>query len=188
MNPRRTLSEADYLAECEGWELRHEWVNGEAYAMSGGTPRHAAVATNLILGLGDATRGKPCRPTSADQRIYVESTGAYVYPDVTLVCGPFRFADQDPLSLINPSVVVEVLSPSTANYDHGAKFDHYRRIPTLRHYVLVDPEQRHVVHHARTEEGWLRRDLEEGDLVLRDLELTVPLDEIYADLDAVDGR
>jgi len=188
MEPRRALSEADYLTMSETWEIRHELVNGEAYAMSGGSPRHAAVAANVMVALSMATQGKPCRPTSSDQRVYVENTGAYLYPDVTMVCGPFQFAEQDAHSLVNPSVVVEVLSPSTADYDHGAKMDHYRRIPSLRHYVLVDPAERHVVHHARTEEGWLRRDLEHGDLSLRDLQLVIPLDAIYADLDAVDGR
>lgn len=187
MEPRRPLSEADYLEQSETWEVRHEWVNGEAYAMSGGTPRHAAVMFNVGMALGNAVRGRPCRPTTSDQRLYVENTGAYLYPDVTLVCGPFHFADQDTNSLVNPSVVVEVLSPSTANYDQGAKFDHYRRIPSLRHYILVDPTKHHVVHHARTEEGWLRRDLEDGELQLRDLELAIPLTEIYADLDVVDG-
>lgn len=188
MEPRRALSEADYLALSETWEIRHEFVNGEACAMSGGSPRHAAVTMNVGGAFLAATRGRPCRPTSSDQRIYVENTGAYLYPDVTVVCGPFQFADQDANSLANPSVVVEVLSPSTANYDHGAKMDHYRRIPSLRHYVLIDPSERHVVHHARTEEGWLRRDLEEGDLSLRDLDIAISLDAIYADLDAVDGR
>ncbi|MFT4626744.1 MAG: Uma2 family endonuclease [Myxococcota bacterium] len=186
MEPRRALSEADYLSLSPG-ELRRELVNGEVYAMGGGSPRHAAVTANLIVALTLATRGRPCRPTSPDQRVYVAETGAYLYPDVALVCGPFLYSAGDAHSLVNPSVLVEVLSPSTGDYDQGAKFDHYRRLPTLRHYVLVDPAARHVVHHARMAEGWLRRDLEDGDLVLLGLDVRVPLDAIYADLDAVDG-
>jgi Uma2 family endonuclease len=185
MQPRHRLTVDAYLAATPELDVRHEWVNGEAYAMAGGTPLHAAVAMNVGVALTLACRGRPCRPTSSDQRVYVAETEAFFYPDVSVVCGPFRYAAIDPHSLINPAVLFEVLSPTTADFDRGAKFEHYRHLPDLKHYVLVDPEERHVIHHARTPEGWLRRDLHGGDLVLGGLDLVVPIDALYADLDAV---
>jgi len=191
MEPLPEMTLAAYLALDAEAELRHEWVNGEVYAMSGGTSRHAAVIANTIVALGVATRRGPCRPASSDQRVHVPDTGAYLYPDVALVCGPYEHVDRG-LTITNPSVLFEVLSPTTANYDQGAKFEHYRRLPSLRHYVLIDPDKVHVVHHRRMDDGWFRRDLTEGELVLDGLAdgLTarLALADLYDRLDLVDGH
>jgi len=180
------MTEAEYLALTASGELaeRVEWINGAAYAMAGGTARHAAVATNIAIALGIAMRGGPCRPTNGDQRIAIADTGAYLYPDAVVVCGPYAMAD-DGLSVVNPSVVFEVLSPSTRTTDVGPKFEHYRRIETLTDYVVVDPDAGTVTHHARHPDGWLRRDYDSGVLSLMEGATALPLAEIFADLDNV---
>jgi Uma2 family endonuclease len=158
----------DYLALDASSDLRHEWINGEVTAMSGGTSRHAAVSANVVGALWTATRSGPCRPTSSDQRIHVPETGAFLYADAALVCGRYQHVDAG-RTICNPSVVFEVLSPSTARHDQGAKFEHYRRLVSLAHIVLIDPDDVHVIHHKRVDGGWLRRDLHDGELVLDDL-------------------
>mgnify|MGYP000052718422 CR=1 FL=1 len=185
MEPRRQLSRADYLALSETWDVRQEWVNGEAYAMAGGTRRHAAVAMNVALALGNGLRGRPCRPFNSDQRIFVEPTDAFLYADTGVVCGPFEHPEGDTWSVTNPVVIVEVLSASTRDYDQGAKFDHYRRLPSLEHYVLVDPESPHIIHHRRHGRGWLRHDHESGSVALDAVGVSLDLDTVYADLDGV---
>ncbi len=182
---RRDLTYEEYVRQSPEWDVKHEWVNGVAYAMSGGSPRHASVCTNVVLAFGRRLAGGPCRPVGSDLRIHVEATGGSFYPDVSVLCGQYAYADADRHALTNPTVLVEVLSPSTSDYDQGAKFGHYRRIPSLQDYVLIDPDTRHVIHHTRHDDGWLRRDIETGAVPLRSLEIDLPLDEIYADLEAL---
>lgn len=179
------MTEAEYLERSVHWETPHEWVNGEVWAMSGGSPRHAAVILNVGTALQLALRGRPCRATSPAQRVYVDATRNYFFTDVMVVCGPFQTPEHDWRSVQNPSLIVEVLSPSTRDYDAGTKFDNYRLLPSLSDYVLVDPERPHVVHHARTEPGWLRRDLHEGVVRLETLGVELTFEAIYADLDNV---
>ena len=185
MQVRRRLTREDYLALSETWDVRHEWVNGEVTAMSGGTSRHAAVAVNLTFALFQALGERPCRPINADQRIHVEATDALLYADVGVICGPFQHSAADPHGITNPVVLIEVLSPSTRDYDQGAKFDHYRRLPSLQHYVLVDPDVPHLIHHRRLGDGWLRHDHTEGRVMLDAVEVELHLDAVYAKLDAV---
>jgi Uma2 family endonuclease len=180
---RMTLDE--YLADSPGWDEKFEWVNGELVAMSGGRPVHAAVAMNIGASLALRLRGTPCRPTSSDQRVHVPDTGACFYPDVTVICGRYELAPADPTAVVNPAVIVEVISPSTEHYDRGAKFEHYRRLASLRDFVLVDPDARHVIHLARTADGWLRRDLTDGAVALTGVAAELPLDEIFGELDNV---
>lgn len=177
------MSREQYLALPYARENRMEWINGEAYAMSGGTPAHAAISGNVYASLARALRGGPCRPTTGDQLVYVEMTDAYVFPDVSVICGRYRYAEQNAHAVTNPAVVVEVLSPSTADYDRGAKFEHYRRLAALQDYVLVDPETRSVTHLARQDDGWFRRDLADGALVLTAVDVALALDDFFSDLD-----
>lgn len=184
---KATMTVDDYLALTDGsvaLDDRLEWVNGEMYAMAGGTPEHAAVASNVNAALWVALKGKPCRPTTGDQRIAINETGVYVYPDVVVVCGPFHRA-ADGISITNPSVVVEVLSPSTASFDRGGKFEHYTRMTSLTDYVLVEPETRLVTHYRRQSDGWLRRDYRSGTVCMMDGELSITVEDIFADLDNV---
>jgi len=176
----------EYLEHTRTSSVKYEWVNGQAWAMTGGRLRHQAVATNVVIALGVRLKGRPCRPVNSDQRVYVEQTDNFYYPDASVICGPFQRAEPDPHSIVNPTCIVEVLSPSTRNYDLGGKFEDYRLIPTLRDALFIDPHDRRVIHLARTDQGWLRRDLTQGAVVLTGLDgLALPLDEIYADLEDV---
>lgn len=144
-------TEAEYLHLERASPLRHELVNGELSAVAGGSPAHARVIGSVYAALHNQLRGTGCLPTTSDQRLCVVATGLYAYPDVSVYCGRPTRHTADANTLVNPSLLVEVLSPSTEAYDRGAKFAHYRQIPTLSAYVLVSPE-------ARTLEAFERRD------------------------------
>ena len=177
---RTPMTVAEYLAAEQHAEARHEFINGEAYAMAGGTPEHAALIANLTIAVGSRLRGSGCRPTSADQRLKVPLTAAFFYADLLVVCGQFEYAEDDLDAVTNPSVVFEVLSPSTKDYDFGTKFEHYRRLPSLREYVMVHQEEARVVQLIRQAAGeWLMRDVTDGALRLKSIGVEVPLTELY---------
>lgn len=184
-----TLSEAEYLAREAVAEGRHEFVGGEVVAMAGGSQRHALIAANIIGALWSRLRGTPCRPTTGDQRVHVVETGLYTYPDVTVICGKPEAHAGDRQSVVNPRVVFEVLSPATEAYDRGAKFGHYRRIPSLAEYVLVSQDRRLVEHFRRTSAGtWeLRECREAGEVALLAVGCSLSLDEIYEGSDDFEG-
>jgi Uma2 family endonuclease len=178
------LSRDEYLAQEEQSEVRHQFFNGEVFAMTGGTFNHSAIAGNLYLSLGTRLGGKSCRPMNGDMRIHTPS-GLDTYPDVSVFCGKPELSDNQ-RTLHNPVVIFEVLSPSTRNYDRGDKFVHYRSIPTLQDYVLIDPDAIGVEHFRRSEDGqeWVLHDYRElSDLLpLPSIGLDLPLAEIYRDL------
>ncbi|MEZ4473135.1 MAG: Uma2 family endonuclease [bacterium] len=176
------MSEAAYLALEAEAETRHEYVNGEMVAMSGGTPAHAAIAANLARALGNRLIDRPCLVLSSDARVNVDATGPY--PDLTIVCDPPRFAPKSPITLGNPTVLIEVLSDSTEAYDRGAKFAHYRHLDSLQSYLLVAQAPRRVEHFQRMPGGrWLLTVVEDGDVEIPCLGFALPLDEIYLKLD-----
>ena len=144
---------AEYLAlEARGKD-KHEFLCGEIFAMAGGTPEHGAVAMAVGSELRVSLRGRPCRVYSSDVRVRVQDTGLTTYPDVSVVCGQLETAPGDPDAITNPVLLVEVLSESTEAYDRGAKAAHYRRIPSLREYLLVDPRERVAEVQRRNEQG-----------------------------------
>lgn len=187
---RPAMTYAEYLAfevEAEG---RHEFDGFEIVAMSGGSRRHAAITANVTIALGNALRGKPCRPTSGDQRVYVPATDAAFYGDITIVCGDFESPPEDPDAITNPTVIVEVLSRSTADRDRGTKFEHYRTLASLTDYLLVDQRARHVEHRRRVEPGqdvWLLSTVREGAVEMASLGIALAIDDVYADLEGVDA-
>jgi Uma2 family endonuclease len=131
------MTYAEYLEAEAASEVRHEFLNGEVWAMAGGSPAHAATAAALIRELGIALRGTPCRVYTSDLRVRILATGLSTYPDVAVVCGEIQTAPEDPDTVVNPVLIVEVLSESTEAYDRGAKAAHYRRIPSLQVYVIA---------------------------------------------------
>ncbi len=181
---KRAMSAAEYRALDLDSGVKHEFINGEAYAMSGGTSEHARIVMNLGVAVGARLKGKPCWPTSSEQRVSVPETGGFFYADLTVVCGGYEHHPEDPNALVNPTLLVEVLSPSTADYDQGTKFRHYERLSSLRDYVLVSQEERRVDVWSRVEDGWLRRTVLEGEARFGSLGISIPLDEIY-DLEGV---
>lgn len=152
--------------------------------MAAGRPEHAQVGANLITALGRRLDSGPCQVYSSDLRVHVELTGTYNYPDVTVVCGEARFKESTDglLALRNPTVIVEVLSPTTAAYDRGEKFMQYQQIESLREYVLVSIDRPRVEHFARQGPAqWLFTTVEGLDAVLKlpAIHVETPLGEIY---------
>jgi Uma2 family endonuclease len=131
------ISEEEYLALERGSRVRHEFYEGEIFAMAGGNPEHALIGANLIIGVAGALRARGYRVFNADLRVKVEASGLQTYPDVTVLCDTPKYTDDKPPALTNPHLIVEVLSESTEAYDRGTKFHHYCRIPSLATYLLV---------------------------------------------------
>lgn len=179
---RMTVDE--YLEQSPSWEGRWEYIDGEIYAMAGGRGVHGAVGNNVILSLGTSLRGGPCRTTSSDQRVFVEATGNFFFPDAVVVCRNFQYTP-DGQSLTNPALICEVLSPSTADFDRGRKLEEYMTIPSLHDLLIIDPDARTVVHHTRNAMGWLRVKHDDGTVLLSKLHVELPLHEVFDNLESV---
>lgn len=183
-------SPAEYLALQRAAEHKSEYADGYILAMVGATRRHNLIAGNVFGELRAALRGRPCETYVNDMRVKVEASGRYFYPDVTALCEEPRFEDDHGDTLLNPAVVVEVLSGSTEAYDRGEKFAHYRRLGSLQEYVLVAQDKVRVEHYARREEGWLLTELSdpEDTLELESLGCGVGLREIYERVSFAEGE
>ena len=177
----------DYLRlEREAVE-KHEYFEGEIRAMAGANYGHNRICANLIIELGIQLRGKACTPIGSDQRLHILSGSAYVFPDLTVVCGKPEFNEEKKFdTLLNPTLLVEVLSPSTANNDRGEKFMYYRQIPSLRQYLVLDSLSVHAELFSLDELGrWIlteTRDLS-AVLDLSSIACQVPLTEVYAGIE-----
>jgi len=172
---------ADYLAFEEASTTKHEFLNGEIYGMAGGTPEHAALSVAVSSALLAQLRGGPCRVYSSDLRVRVLATGLATYPDVTVVCGEVERDPESATSVVNPRVVVEVLSDATEAYDRGQKLDHYRRIPSLAAVVLVSHREPVIEVWERAAEGaWRRGECRTGQTaVIEALSTRLVVDEIF---------
>ena len=174
----------EYLALERKTDLRHEYLDGEAWAMAGGTLRHADIGLNLCTWLKRELRGQPCRPHNSDFKIRIPDTGLTTYPDASVICGPPLvlpgFAD----AASNPILIAEVLSESTESWDRGGKFAHYRRLASLQHYLLVSQHAHQIELFTRTQgKEWTLMEYGPGEIVpLAALGLQLPVDELYADL------
>ncbi len=181
----RNLSREEYLAHDEESQVRHQFLDGEVFAMTGGTFTHAAIAGNIFSALSRRLSGGPCRPMTSDMRVHTPS-GLDTYPDISVFCGAPDLADKQ-RTLLNPVVIVEVLSPSTRSFDRGDKFMHYRSIPTLRDYLLVDSESVAVEHFRRSEDGreWVLHEYGElaASLPLSAIDIELPMAEIFFEVD-----
>lgn len=180
------FTEDEYFERERRSEAKHELVNGLFVAMAGASPKHNAVAVNVATALKTRLRGQRCMVFNSDQRVHVEATGLYTYPDVTVACDGLRFHPKYPDTLVNPKILVEVLSSSTEAYDRGAKFAHYRAIPSFVEYVLVSQEEEEKVeHYRRLDTGqWILTEYKgDASLELPALGLSIPLAEIYEGLE-----
>ncbi len=171
-----TPTELRELEERTG--VRHELIDGVPHAMSGGSPEHSRIKTNLVAAMVDALRGSDCRVADSDQRLHVEMTGGSFYADLSVVCGLFSYAEDDDYAVTNPSIIVEVVSPGTEAHDRGTKFEHYRRIPTLNQCVLVSQDERRIEVRRRVGSSWILEEHTGGVLELEP-DLSIPFDEIY---------
>ena len=162
--------------------IKSEYINGQIYAMSGASREHNLITMNISNRLYIQFIERDCEVYTSDMRVKVSPTGAYTYPDVAVVCDAPRFEDTSFDSLLNPTVLVEVLSPSTEAYDRGEKFAHYRQLDSLQEYVLVSQNCVRVEHYLRQGEQWLLTELSALDdqLYLASIECELAWREIYA--------
>ena len=177
---RRVIwTEEEYLAMEEDSPIKHEFYDGQVYAMAGAQPGHNEVCVAVAATLLALVRGGPCRVFNSDQRIHIP-TGKlkYTYPDAGVRCGEIRLAPNDPkMSLMNPAVLVEVLSPATAEYDRGTKLLHYLQIPSLQDVLLIDQPGHLAEHHHRGPRGWKRTVRRRGGIPL--LGGVIQLEDLY---------
>jgi Uma2 family endonuclease len=149
------LTAEEYIEREIVSDVKHEYFNGEIFAMAGATASHNDIAASLMISVGTQLRGTPCRPFGSDMRVKVEATGIRTYPDLSIACES-RFENERQLDLLNPRVVIEILSPGTAAYDRGEKFRHYRQLSSLQEYILVETQRPHIEQFIRQENGgWL---------------------------------
>ncbi len=158
----------EYLAFEETEDYKSEYYNGEIFAMAGGSANHNRIAGNFYAVLNVAFEKEPCEAFSGDMRLLVKQSGLYTYPDVVVVCGRLEFVANRTDTITNPVLIVEVFSKSTENYDRGQKFEFYRAIPTLQHYLLIDQDRVYLEHFKKTKEGWwLLKEFNELDQTLK---------------------
>lgn len=179
--PRRRYTLEDYLdVEALSPDVKHELVGGEIFAMAGGSVEHAALAMAIGHLLVAHLRGKPCRAYSSDLRLRVREAGVATYADATVVCEPVERDPDSPTHVTNPTVVVEVLSPSTEAYDREDKRVAYQRLGSLREYVLVAQDRRRVEVWRREGDRWVHEVHEAGAVArLPSIELALDVDELY---------
>ncbi len=181
----------EYLEQDRRAEFRSEYLNGEIFAMAGASRAHNLIANNISTAFNLQLRAQPCETYASDMRVQTSPAGLYTFPDVVVVCSEPQFRDDRTDTLLNPTVIVEVLSPTTEAFDRGEKFAQFRRLPSLMGYLLVSQTQPHLEHFARTPEGlWL---LSEADSLAKQITLasigcTLLLSDVYSKVPFAEQR
>ena len=175
------ITPEDYLAFERKAEMKHEYCNGQIYAMSGANRAHNLITGNVSAEIHSQLKRQKREVYCSKMRVYIDAACSYRYPDVVVACEEPRFEDDVFDTLLNPTVIVEVLSPSTAARDRGEKFDDYRQLASLHEYVLVAQKEVHVSHYLRQGSQWILSELRERDDVLRlmSIHCALPLRDIY---------
>ena len=187
-HPVKRYTPQEYYALERAADYKSEYYKGEIFAMSGGTARHSLISVNIAGEIRQRLKGKPCRAYESNLRLKVAATGLRTYPDASVYCGPLQYDPEDDgvETVTNPTVVFEVLSKSTEGYDRGDKADQYRRIDSLRAYVLVSQAAPHVEIYLRQPNGDWTLHVEEGlqaTLAIAAINVDLPLSEIYDGVD-----
>lgn len=178
----RLLTDEEYLALDRAAQFRSEFYQGVMYAMSGGSRAHGLIGTALGRELGNAFKGRPCWVVTHDLRVRISPGGLYAYPDAAVVCGEEQYADDQKDVLLNPTVIVEVLSPSTEAYDRGLKSEQYRKIASLKEYALVSQDKPHIeIYSRQAGDQWLLTEYSGIEAACRfeSVDCTIPLAELY---------
>ena len=180
---RLNFTAAEFLAWEENQPEKHEFVAGEVFAMTGARREHVAVSLNIAAALKQRLRGTPCKAYMADLKLRIETADAFFYPDVMVTCHPEDNKAQQ--FITHPSLIVEVLSDSTADYDRGGKFVAYRKLESLQEYLIVDIDNRKVeCFHRTADNEWLLHDyVGEVDCQLSSLGFSLPLADIFEDIE-----
>ena len=183
------LTPEEYLAFERKATTKHEYLNGQIVAMSGASFVHNFLTMNVANQLYNQLIEGECQVAASDMRVKVPEIDSYFYPDVVVVCGEPRAEDDTFDTLLNPVLIVEVLSPSTEVYDRGEKFEHYQQISSLKDYILISQDEIHVEHYYRQESGWLRNEFGELRDVLSLLSIgcELRLQDIYRRVEVASG-
>ncbi len=179
---RQKLSIAEYLEMENAADEKSEYYQGEVFAMSGASMKHNKIFSKLFGALTSRLKGKPCQPYGSDTRIHIPSNTLFTYPDITIICGKEQTLNNDDLNVLNPTVIIEILSKSTRNYDRGDKFNLYRDITSLREYIMVDSEKVGIeVFRINESNHWELEEykLKTGTLVIKAVDAQITLEEIY---------
>jgi len=177
-----TYSPQEYLALERSIEQKNEYLNGEIFALAGASERHNLIVGNILASIHVQLRGKPCKVYSSDMRLKVSATGLYTYPDVVALCGEAHFDDEQRDTLLNPSLVIEVLSTSTEGYDRGEKFAHYRRLESLAEYLLISQDKSRVEQYVRQPDNqWLMSEVSKAEerIELPSIKCMLLLSDVY---------
>ena len=182
--PTKKLTPQEYYRLERESPIKHEYYDGEIYAMSGGSARHSLISSNITRAVGNRLLDKPCSAYDSNMRLKVRATGLRTYPDVSVYCGEMEFDEEDDRveTAVNPLVLFEVLSKSTEAYDRGAKADNYRRIDSLRAYILVSQIAPHIeIFERQTNGPWTFAEAKElgGSLTIAAIQVALPLSEVY---------
>ncbi len=179
---KKIYSIPEYL-EMENTALeKHEYYKGEIFAMSGAGARHNIISVNILITLGNALKGKSCRPYGSDMRIHIPENSLFTYPDISIICGNVITLKEDENTATQPAIIIEILSPSTKNYDRGEKFLLYRAIPALKEYILIDSESIHVEHFAINRENlWQLKEYNkpQQEINIETIDVRLMLEEVY---------
>ncbi len=179
--PRSFMTAQEYLAFERGSAEKHEYMDGVVFAMTGASRNHNLIAGSAYAMLYAQLRQRPCEIYPSDMRVKTRSAVLYTYPDIIIVCGTPEFEDHTLDTLLNPTVIIEVLSPSTEMYDRGKKFQHYRTILSLQEYVLIAQDSARIEHYRRQGEQWLLTDIAglEAIVGLPAVECSLSLSDVY---------
>ncbi len=185
------ISPEAYLSQERAAQSKSEYWEGRIFSTSGGSEQHCLIAMNLGASLWQQLKGRSCRTYGSDMRIATSTGKRYFYPDLSVICGPTHFHDEHKDTATNPTVIVEVLSESTAAYDRGPKFLSYQGIATLQEYLLVHADQTLVEHYLRRpDESWIYQKLEglTANLILPSIRCSLNLEEVYLSVFASDAE
>lgn len=180
--PLHRYTYQEYVALERDSSTKHEFLNGEIYAMAGGSEEHSALAASLLRVLGNAVGDRPCRVHTSDLRIYVESSGLATFPDGAVICGALMQHTPSPeATALNPMILIEVTSKSSEEYDTGEKLTYYKTIPSLREVIIVSHRERRITVHAHIADGdWSARvAISNGSVMVPSLGVALVVDEIY---------
>ncbi|HLG15857.1 MAG TPA: Uma2 family endonuclease [Blastocatellia bacterium] len=180
--PRRKRTAEEYLAIDRHSDYKNEYFNGDVFAMTGASRKHNLISLNVASSLNGQLADRDCEVYASDMRVKVRPTGLYTYPDVVVVCGVPQFEDEEVDTLLNPIVIIEVLSKTTEGYDRGDKCEHYRLIESLVEVVLIAQDKYHAEHYARQADNqWLLSETNSLDDVirLRSINCEISLTDVY---------
>ena len=189
--PKPYITEAEYLELERAGTSKHEYFAGDIFAMTGASEQHNLIASNVVASLHQQMRGRSCRIYPSDMRLKIMQSGLNIYPDITIVCGSPQFTDAAKRdTLLNPIVIIEILSPSTERYDRGMKFQHYRTIPSLQEYILIAQDEQHIERYTRHDANqWILIEASGSDatLAISSVSVTLALSDVYEQVDLPPG-